>query len=51
MGLGFSIEQLGTSMVDEKDRHIVKEGLAIAVGYIALRYVYNSVTKSQSVTE
>ena len=44
MGLGYSVEMLGDSITDKESRHIVKEGLAIAAAYIALRYVYNSVT-------
>jgi len=42
MGLGHSVEMLGSQLVDEKT---VKEGLAIAIGYIALKAVYVSLTK------
>jgi hypothetical protein len=43
MGLGYSVEQMGNSLVGEKNSHIVKEGLAIAVGYVAVRYVLSSI--------
>jgi hypothetical protein len=46
MGLGYSVEALGTAMFDKDSQHIVKEGLAVAAAYIAIRYVCSSVFKS-----
>lgn len=43
MGLGYSVESLGSTIVDERT---VKEGLMLAVGYMALKGIYVSLTKS-----
>jgi hypothetical protein len=49
MGLGYSVEQLGKSLVGEKNGHIVTEGLALAIGYVAIRYVIISVRNGDEV--
>ena len=49
MGLGFSVEQFGKMAVGEENKHIVKEAMLVATGYIAVRYLYMSVTKNNSV--
>ena len=43
MGLGYSVESLGTQLTG--DSRIVTEGLAIAIAYMAIRYVHISITK------
>lgn len=39
MGLGFSVEALGNSVVGTENKHFVTEGLVIASIYIGGRYL------------
>lgn len=45
MGLGFSVEALGNSIVGNENKHFVTEGLVIASIYIGGRYLISSITR------
>jgi len=47
MGLGYSIEQMGNELVGKDSRHIVTEGLAIGMAYIAIRVVFQNFTNKR----
>jgi hypothetical protein len=48
MGLGFSIDFFGPAIADGKT---VKEGLVVAVAYIALKSLYNNYVPSSNIDD
>jgi len=42
MGLGYSVEEFGKALVGPKNTHYVREGLAVAVAYISVRYIVSN---------